>query len=85
VRETGIRLVDVYWSILGFGEYDFEEWWEVADWATLVKTRTSKALEALVARTWELDFIDYSRGQQTRMLRTTADVMAFPLLERKGE
>lgn len=72
--ETGIRFVEVYWSILGFGQYDCEEWWEVSDWAALDTIRSSAAMDKLLTRSLELDFIDDARGQQTRMMRTTADV-----------
>ncbi len=83
-EETRMRFVDVYWSILGFGEYDCEEWWEVPNWATLDTIRGSEALNKLFARSFELDFVDDSRGQQTRMLRTTADVMVFHPPESEG-
>lgn len=75
--EIGMRFVQVYWSILSFGQYDCEEWWEVRNWATLDAIRDSKALDKLFTRMHELDFFDDSRGQQTRMLRTTADVSIF--------
>jgi hypothetical protein len=74
-EETGMRFIDVYWSILGFGEYDCESWWEVPDWAALDAMRTSEAIDRLIERTVELDFSDDARGQQTRMMRTTADVL----------
>jgi hypothetical protein len=73
-EETGMRFVDVYWPILGFGEYDCESWWEVPDWAALDAIRISEAIDRMQARLFELDFFDGTRGQLTRMMRTTADV-----------
>lgn len=76
-KETGMRFIEVYWSILGFGEYHCEEWWEVPNWAALDAMRTSEAVGQVWGRYAELDFFDGTRGQQTRMLRTTADVQVF--------
>jgi hypothetical protein len=83
-EETGLRFVEVYWSILWFGQYDCEEWWEVPDWAALDTVRDSKAMDRLITRSMELGFRDESRGQQTRMLRTTADVKTDLPPESKG-
>ncbi len=71
-EETGLRYLETYWSILGFGEYACEDWWEVPNWAALDKMRESQAVEKLVAHFQ--DFADGTRGHQTRMLRSTQDV-----------
>ncbi|MFQ5871068.1 MAG: hypothetical protein ACE5IB_02760 [Candidatus Geothermarchaeales archaeon] len=73
-EETGARYVDTYWSILGFGEFDCEDWWEVPEWAALDKWRESKAVGKLWSSLFELDLVEM-RPFQPRMLRTTKDVM----------
>ena len=72
-RETGIGFVEVYWNIFG-GEFDAEAWYEVPNWAALDRWRESKAVQKLISRVNELDFLDDSRPGQTLMLRTTEDV-----------
>lgn len=75
--ETGWHYVETYWPIMGFGEYDVEDWWELPDWAAFDKSRASKATERLMSRWNELDFGDPSRPASTRMLRSTSDVKIF--------
>jgi len=47
-QETGMRYVDTYWSILGFGEYEVEDWWELPNWAALDRLRESDATKKFV-------------------------------------
>ena len=76
-RETGMKFMGTYWTVLGFGDFDCEDWWEVPNWAAIDAIRESKAVEKLFMRTWELDFIDTSRSARQRMLRTTEDIKTF--------
>jgi hypothetical protein len=76
-RETGMKYVGTYWTVLGFGEFDCEDWWETPNWAAIDTLRESAAIGRLFERTWELDFADNSRNAQQRMLRTTADIRTF--------
>ncbi len=84
-RETGMKYVGTYWTILGFGDFDCEDWWELPNWAAVDRFRESKAMEKFFMRSWELDFADLSRSGRTRMLRTTEDVKTYsPPKESKG-
>jgi hypothetical protein len=76
-RETGMKYVGTYWTVLGFGEFDCEDWWETPNWAAIDTLRESAAMEKLFLRTWELDFTDNSRSAQQRMLRTTEDIRTY--------
>ena len=76
-RETGMKYVGTYWTVLGFGEFDCEDWWETPNWAAIDTLRGSAAMEKLFLRIWELDFTDNSRNAQQRMLRTTEDIRTF--------
>lgn len=73
-KETGMRYTGTSWTIMGFGDFDCEDWWEVPNWAALDKQRESKAAQKLWRRWLELDFVDLSRPTRTRMVRTTTDV-----------
>ncbi len=76
-RETGMKYIDTYWTVLGFGDFDCEDWWAVPNWAAIDAVRESKAIEKLFMRSWQLDFIDTSRSGRQRMLRTTADIKTY--------
>lgn len=76
-KETGMRYMQTYWPILGFGEYDCEDWYEVPNWASLDKIRDSESLTQFFSRMYELDFYDNTRQGSNRMLRATTDVMIF--------
>lgn len=75
--ETGWHYMETFWAIMGFGEYDVEDWWEVPDWSAFDSLRDSESGDRLAARTSELDFGDPSRPASTRMLRSTSDVKIF--------
>ncbi len=76
-KETGLHYMGTFWPILGFGEFDCEDWWEVPDWAAMDKIRGSKAFERLYQKYFELDVLDTSRPGSTCMLRATGDVRIF--------
>lgn len=71
-EETGVRYVNTYFTILGFGEYTFETWWELPDWAALDELRDSEAGTELMGKM--LTFVDQSRSGTARALRTPDDV-----------
>lgn len=75
--ETGMKFMNTYWTVLGFGEFDCEDWWEIPNWATIDKVRESRAVEKLFMRTWELNFSDSSRNPRQRILRTTKDIRTY--------
>lgn len=70
--ETGVRYVETYFPILGFGEFTYETWWELPDWATLDEMRDSDAGSEYTRTV--LTFVDQSRPTRSRALRTAADV-----------
>lgn len=72
--QTGIRYLNTYWPILGFGDFTCEDWNEVPDWAALDKIRQADAWDKYFQRMFELDFIDGNRPMETRMFRSTTDV-----------
>jgi hypothetical protein len=74
-NETGIKYLNTYAPILGFGEYDAEDWWLAPDWAALDKVRASKALDEWTLKTW--DMIDQTRPQKARMMRTASEVQVI--------
>lgn len=71
-EETGVRYVETYFTILGFGEYTFETWWELPTWAGLDEMRESEAAIEFTSKM--LTFTDQSRSGTARALRTPADV-----------
>jgi len=82
-KETGMHYMDSFWPILGFGEYDVEDWWEVPNWATLDTIRDSKGMDKLFSRTVELGFYEPSRTQSTRMMRSTREVKIMEPAKKK--
>lgn len=72
-KETGWKYLNTYFPILGLGDYDCEDWYVVPDWASVDKMRESKAFEQLNLKTW--DFIDQTRPQRSRVMRTARDVI----------
>ena len=71
-KESGWKYLNTYFPILGFGDDAVEEWFEVANWAALDKTRTSKTMIEWSDKTW--DFIDMTRFISSSVYRTAADV-----------
>jgi hypothetical protein len=73
-RQTGIKYVDTYWKVLGFGDYDCEDWYELPNWAAMDKIRDAMSvMEEMYKATWKL--VDTTRGSKLRVVRTTEDVM----------
>ena len=70
--ESGIRYIQTYFSILGFGEYTYETWYELDEWSDLDRLRDSEASTEFAEKA--LTFIDQSRSSSTRVLRTSSDV-----------
>jgi hypothetical protein len=73
--ETGFKYLGTYFPILGFGDYDCEDWYVANDFSAFDKVRTSKAGDKLNAETW--DFMDQKRLMKSRIMRTTEDVLIF--------
>ena len=77
-QELGVKYLGAYWTVLGFRDFDCEEWWEVPNWAAVDKVRESQALKKLNMRTWEQGFFDETRRVgQPRVLRTTEEMKTW--------
>jgi hypothetical protein len=74
-KETGIKYLNTYFTILGFGDYDCEDWCIAPDFSSLDKIQTSKANKKLMVETW--DFGDMTRPWKTRVMRAAEDVLIF--------
>jgi len=71
-KETGIKYIDTYFPILGFGDDAIEEWSEIPNWAALDKLRTTKIMQEMSDKTWV--FSDNTRFASSVVYRTTSDV-----------
>lgn len=71
-KETGLKYLNTYFTILGFGDYDCEDWFVAPDWSSLNKIRGSKASDEMTKQTWHM--MDTTRGFKSRVLRTAKDV-----------
>lgn len=71
-KETGFKYIDTYFPILGFGDDAIIDWYEITNWASFDKIRTSKAMQEFSDQTW--DFTDTSRYVSSVVYRTTSDV-----------
>jgi hypothetical protein len=72
-KETGIKYIDTYFPILGFGKYDCEDWYLVPDFSAFDKIRASKAFNDMNIETWE--FMDETKLMVSRLMRTAEDVL----------
>jgi len=74
-KETGFKYLNTYFPILGFGDYDCEDWAVANDFSAFDKIRTSKAFEQLSTETW--DFMDPTKPMKSRVMRAVEDVLIF--------
>jgi hypothetical protein len=72
-KETGFKHFNTYMALLGFGDYDCEDWYVAPDWAAFDKNRASKAFDELNVKTW--DFCDQTRSMKSRVMRTAQETM----------
>ncbi len=73
-KQTGIKYINTYWKVLGFGDYDCEDWFELPNWAAMDKIRDAMSImEQLYKETWKM--MDMTREGKNRVVRTTEDVM----------
>jgi hypothetical protein len=71
-RETGVRYIDTYMTVLGFGKYDCEDWFIAPDWSALDKMDTAQVNNKFAADT--ADLVDMRRPWRSRALRSIQDV-----------
>jgi len=74
-KETGFKYIDTYFPILGFGDDAVVDLYEIPNWATLDKIRTSKTMQEYSDKTW--DFTDNTRFVSSVVYRATSDVQVF--------
>ena len=74
-KESGFKYIDTYFPILGFGDDAIIDWYEIPNWATLDKIRTSKTMQEYSDKTW--DFMDTTRFVSSVVYRSTSDVQVF--------
>jgi len=75
-KETGFKYLNTYFPILGFGEYDCEDWYVAPNWSSFDKMRTSKANNKIMEETW--DFVDLNRPtMSSKVMRAAEDVMVY--------
>ena len=80
-KETGMKYLNTYTTILSFGDYDAEDWWAAPDWASLDKMRGCKALAEWTRKTLGHDrpdkaskVKDDANGQRSQGHRETREV-----------
>jgi len=71
-KETGFKYLNTYMALMGFGDYDIEDWFVASDWSAFDKTRSSKAFDELTVKTWDL--CDQNRPMKSRVMRTVQEV-----------
>jgi hypothetical protein len=71
-KETGTKYIGTFFQVLGFGEWDAEDWWEMKDYAAFDKIRESKVEDKLMDEVY--DFIDMTRYAPSRLYRSASDV-----------
>ena len=76
-QELGMKYMGTHWTVLGFGDFDCEDWWEFPNWAAVDTVRESKANEKRNMRIWEQGFIDETRAGSRRILKTTEDIKTW--------
>ncbi len=83
-KETGAHYRGTYWTVLGLGEYDCEDWWELANWNAMESLRDSPANTRFIERFLELGFADPTRSAVSRVLRTTEDIRIPKITMKEG-
>lgn len=78
--ETGARYMGTYGTILFFGAFDAETWFELKDYAALGDLRESKTWEKFFEKVYK--FIDDDRPSSSRLLRRMQDIRLRPVAEK---
>lgn len=71
-KETGVKFVGTFSTVLGFGDHGVEEWWELPNYAAFDKFRDSKTFEAIALEAFGL--YDSSKMGKAKLLRSADDV-----------
>jgi hypothetical protein len=74
-KETGIKYIGTFFPVMGFGEYDAEDWYEMKEYGDFDKIRASKTFTAIFEETYS--FLDMTHTVASRMYRSASDVKIF--------
>jgi hypothetical protein len=80
-KETGIKYIGTFFPVMGFGEYDAEDWWEMKEYGDMDKIRASKTWEAMFAEV--LPFLDLNHMVPSRLYRSASDVKVYEPSKKK--
>ena len=71
-KETGVKFVGTFFTVLGFGDHEVEEWWELPNYAAFDKFRDSKTFDAIGQEAY--GFFSSTMMGRARLLRSADDV-----------
>jgi len=74
-EETGVKYIGTFFSVLGFGTYDAEDWWEFKNYAAFDKIRESKVQNEIFDEV--LPFLDITHFVPARLYRSASDVKIY--------
>jgi len=74
-KETDTKYVGTFFQVLGFGEYDAEDWWEMKNYAAFDRIRASKVQFELTDEI--VPFLDVTRYAPSRLYRSASDVLIY--------
>ena len=74
-KETGVKYIGTFFSVLGFGNADAEDWWEMKNYESFDKLRESKSWTAMFNEVFP--FIDTTHSTTARLYRSADDVKVF--------
>lgn len=80
-KETGIKYIGTFFPVLGFGEYDAEDWWEMKEYGDFDKVRESKVEDEIMAEVYP--FLDFTHSVPSRLYRSASDVKMFEFPKKK--
>lgn len=74
-KETGVKYIGTFFPVMGFGEYDAEDWWEMKEYGDLDKIRASKTYDEMMSAVFQ--FLDLTHTVPSRMYRSASDVKMY--------
>jgi hypothetical protein len=72
----GWTYLGTWGTVRGFGKYDFEERWELEDYATLGEGWGNETFQRLNLE-W-LEFVDQTRDMEAYLMKSVSDVSIMP-------
>ena len=74
-KETGVKYIGTFFSVLGFGDYDAEDWYEMKNYAAFDRIRESKVQNEIFDEVFP--FLDLTHYAPSRLYRSASDVMIY--------